>query len=135
MIMLFSRQTLLRFGPPAIMVVLIPVLSLAPAYVFHGIECSLPPINGLDKMVHAFLYLALTAAALHAVPLCKRTHVGTVLIVALATSLYGAFMELCQKWLTTTRSMDPYDTLANTMGAFACALALWVWARHRMNLK
>lgn len=135
MIMLFSRQTLLRFGPPAIMAALIPILSLAPAYVFRGVECALPPISGLDKIVHALLYLALTAAALHAVPLCKRTQVGTVLTAALATSLYGAFMELCQKWLTTTRSMDPYDALANAMGAFACALVLLVWAHHRVNLK
>jgi len=130
---IFSRQALFRFGPAAFMVVVIPALTLAPAYVFRGVESSLPPIGGIDKVVHALMYLALTAAALHTVPLSRRAHVGTVFVAALAVSLYGAFMELCQKWLTTTRCMDPCDALANAVGAFACALALWLWARHRLN--
>ena len=135
MSMILSRHVLFRFGPPAIMVALITALSLAPAYVFRGVESSLPHIGGLDKIVHALMYVALTAAALHTVPLDKRTHAGTVLTAALAASLYGAFMELCQKWLTTTRCMDPCDALANAIGAFACALAMLVWARHRTNPK
>lgn len=135
MSLFFSRHVLFRFGPAAVMVVLIPALSLAPASVFCGVESSLPPIGGIDKIMHALMYLALTAAALHTVPLTQRTQVGTVVTAALAASLYGVFMELCQKWLTATRCMDPRDALANAIGAFACALTLWVWACHRVNLK
>ena len=62
------KQPLLRYGPAVVMTSLITLLSLLPAYVFHGVESSLPPINNLDKIVHALMYAALTATYLHATP-------------------------------------------------------------------
>ena len=128
---LLSRQTLLRYGPAATVSAVIIALSLAPAYLFHGVESSLPPISGLDKIVHALMYAALTAAYLHATPAPERSRVSTVLWIALLASMFGVIMELCQKWLTTTRTMDVFDALANAAGAFACALLACAWSRRR----
>ena len=125
-----TPQTLLRYGPAAVMTALIPALSLLPSRFFSQVEAPLPPIPGLDKIVHALMYAALTAAYLHTLPVRKRANLGTVLCVALISAVFGLVMELCQKWLTTTRSMDPYDELANATGALVCALLAFAWARR-----
>lgn len=129
---LVTKPTLLRYGPAVAMTVVIPFLSLLPAPCFRGVESALPPIHGLDKIVHALLYATWTAAYLHAVPTAQRTTSRIVLPIALAATLYGAVMEICQKALTSTRCLDPFDALANAVGAFASALLAYVWARHRM---
>jgi hypothetical protein len=125
-----TPQTLLRFGPAAVMTVLIPALSLLPARFFRHVEVPLPPVVGLDKIVHALMYAALTAAYLHTLPVHRRANLGTVLCVALFSALFGLVMELCQKGLTTSRSMDPIDELANATGALVCALLALAWARR-----
>jgi VanZ family protein len=113
------------------MTVLIAVLSLLPAHLFREIEPPLPQINGLDKIVHALMYAALTVAYLHTFPLSKQARLGTVMRIVLISALYGLTMELCQKWLTRARTMDPLDELANTAGALLCALLVYAWARRK----
>lgn len=127
---LLTPQTLLRYGPAAVMTLVIPALSLLPARFFSHVEAPLPPLPGLDKIVHALMYAALTAAYLHTLPVHKRANWGTALRVALISALFGLVMELCQKGLTTTRSMDPFDELANATGALVCALLACAWARR-----
>lgn len=117
-----SRQALLRYGPAAAMTALVAALSLLPVCVFHGVESTLPHFGGLDKVVHALMYAALTATYLNASPLSKRLRLGRVLRTALAVALYGLSMEFCQGWLTRTRTQDMHDALANAGGAFTCAL-------------
>jgi VanZ family protein len=113
------------------MTALIPALSLLPACFFRSVDPALPPIPGIDKLIHALMYAGLTAAYAHTLPLAKRARIGSVLMIALIASAYGVAMELCQKWLTTSRAMDPLDALANSAGAFACALLSYAWARRR----
>lgn len=121
---------LLRYGPAAFMAALIPVLSLLPARFFRRIEEPLPPIPAFDKIVHALMYAALTAACLHAASLPQRQRLATALGIALAAAGYGVVMELSQKALTSTRSMDPLDALANAAGALASALFMFAAARR-----
>ena len=121
---------LLRYGPAVLVATLIPVLSPLPSRLFHHIEEPLPPIPALDKIVHALMYAALTAACLHAAALPQRQRLATALLVALGAAGYGAVMEIGQKALTSTRSMDPLDALANAVGALACALAVFAVARR-----
>ena len=139
MIFLLRQQTLLRYGPAAAATLVIPALSLAPAYLFRGVESALPPIQGFDKLVHAAMYAALTATYLHALPSSQRRHLRSVLLVALIATAYGAVMELGQKWLTTTRSMDVFDALANLTGALTCALLVYScgrpWRRNGSNAR
>lgn len=125
-----ATERLLRYGPAVAGMIAVTTLSLLPAACFRGVESSLPRIQGLDKVVHGLMYAGLTAACLHAVSSERRARLGTALATALTSAAYGAAMEVCQKLLTTTRHMDPYDALANAVGAFVCALAAHVWARR-----
>lgn len=129
-----ATSTFLRFAPVVATVVLVTALSLLPAACFRDIEANLPRIHGLDKIVHGLMYAALTAACLHAVPIERRARLSVALTLALTSAVYGAAMEVCQKVLTVSRHMDPYDALANTVGALMCALAAYAWS-HTITSK
>ena len=121
---------LCRYGPAVIMVLLIPVLSLLPAHFFAHIAGP-PPFPGMDKLIHALMYTALTAALFHALSPLARLRYSWAIRLALAASLYGFGMELCQKVMTQSRSFDPLDALANMAGAFVAAHLAYAWFRRR----
>ena len=120
-----------RFGPAAVLTALIPALSLLPARFFKTLAKPLPPIPGWDKLVHAAMYAALAAALFHALAPDSRRSYRHTLLLALAASLYGGALELGQKYLTRSRSLDPLDAAANAAGAFLCMLLACAWARRR----
>ncbi len=122
-----------RYLPTAAAAAVVAALSLLPARLFHGVETALPPVHGFDKIVHAVMYAALTVVYLRARPSAERGELRTALEAAVIASLYGALMELCQNAFTVSRQMDPFDEIANAAGAFASALVLRAWARHRMR--
>jgi VanZ family protein len=126
-----DTHPLLRYGPAVVMTLLIPALSLLPAHFFKHVAEPLPPIPGIDKIIHALMYAALTAAYLQALIPARRRSLLAVLRIVLLAALYGVAMEVCQKLFTTTRSMDPLDALANAAGALTCALLAYGWARCR----
>ncbi|MQP75841.1 VanZ family protein [Stenotrophomonas sp. MYb238] len=68
------------------------------------------PENG-DKAEHFIAYFLLSASA---VQLFRRGR--ALLAVALALVAMGVCIELAQGALTDTRSADPFDALANTIG-------------------
>ncbi len=75
----------------------------------------LPPLpeNG-DKAEHLIAYFLLSASAV------QLFHRGrTLLAVGLALVAMGACIEFAQGALTDTRSADPLDALANTLGVAA----------------
>lgn len=113
------------------MTTLVPLLSLLPARFFRPVEGHLPPVPALDKAVHALLYAALTAAWLHAAHLVRRSALAAALGTAFAATAFGLLMEAGQGALTSTRTVDPLDALANAAGAFSSALifAAAVWRR------
>lgn len=121
---------LLRFGPAALMTALVPALSLLPAHFFASIEAPLPPIPAFDKLAHALLYAVLTAAWLRAFPLALRQRLSAALLTALAATAFGLVMEIGQKALTTTRTLDPLDAMANAAGAVTSALAVITCSRR-----
>ncbi len=121
----------LRFGPAIVITLLITALSLLPAQFFKQVSEPLPQLPVMDKIVHALMYAALTATYLHSLPRDRRSHLTTVLRVVVIAALYGIAMEVCQKLLTTSRTMDPLDALANAVGALAYALPAFIWANIR----
>jgi hypothetical protein len=125
-----SRHPLRRYGPAALMLTLIPALSLLPARFFSHIAGA-PAFPGLDKLIHSVMYAALTVALFHALSPSARVRFSWVIRLVLAASLYGLAMEVCQKLLTRSRSFDPLDALSNAVGAFLCALTLYALARFR----
>ena len=126
-----DKHTLRRYGPAVVMTLLIPALSLLPAHFFKQVSEPLPPIPGMDKLIHALMYATLTAAYLHILTRDRRGRLATVLRVACFAAVYGIAMEICQKLLTASRTMDPLDALANTVGALVTALLICVWSRRK----
>ncbi len=125
------RARILRLGFACAMVVIITVLSLVPAYLFRTVESSLPLFPGFDKCVHGLMYFMLTLSVLSAVSPSARRPIRCLVCMAIATSLYGVLMEFCQGVLTSTRSMDRFDMLANSVGAFCGAGSVWLLIRGR----
>ena len=77
-------------------------------------------VPGLDKVVHALVFAALTFTGLHA-GLRARWFVPTVLGYALAS-------EAVQGWVLAERSGDPWDLLAD-----ACGVTLGAWLHRRAS--
>lgn len=125
-----SRHPLRRYGPAAMMLTLIPALSLLPAHFFRHIAGA-PAFPGMDKLIHSLMYAALTVALFYALSSSARVRFSWVIRLVVAASLYGLAMEFCQKLLTRSRSFDPLDALSNAVGAFLCALILYALARFR----
>jgi len=110
------------------MTLLIPGLSLLPSRFFTQIAGP-PPFPGMDKLVHALMYAALTAALFHALSPPARLRRSWAIRLALAASLYGLGMEFCQNVMTQSRSFDLFDAFANMVGAFVVAIWVCAWAR------
>ena len=122
--------TLHRYGPAVATSLLIAILSLLPAQCFKTVSTTLPPVPGSDKIVHALMYAALTLSVLHALPAAAGRRLSAALRAALAASLYGVAMEICQRLITNTRSADYRDALANSAGALTAALLSAVLHHH-----
>lgn len=83
---------------------LIAYLSLAPAD-------GMPEVRWSDKVNHFIAYLALSVPL--AIAIGRK---NWIVAIALAAG-YGAMMELAQGSLTTMRTPDLFDGIANTLGA------------------
>lgn len=64
-----------------------------------------------DKLVHVLMYFVLMAAAVQLFASWRW-----LLVVAIALAGYGLLLELAQGTLTTTRTFEWADALANTLG-------------------
>jgi VanZ family protein len=112
-------------------------LNVAPAVLYVGVvfylgSISIDPMQGVDfelkdKVAHfiAFGSMQLTQARAMSFiwPEWSRKRVATW--AAICTTLVGALLEVWQSALPH-RSADPWDLLADMIGATAAAF-LWVW--------
>lgn len=128
-----TTRSVLRFAPVIVMTVLIAVLSLLPALCFKQALEPLPPLLGLDKIIHALMYATLTATYVYALPCDRRGRLLTILWIGFIVTLYGATIELCQNLFTSTRSMEFLDMCANATGALISSLLIYIWARRPTN--
>ncbi len=98
-------------------------LSLASASTFERFS-KLEALPYADKFVHFGLYFAFTAILIFEHRnLFKDTR--QLLLSALIPFFFGALMEFLQTDITTTRSGDVFDLLADSVG-IAGALYLWL---------
>lgn len=91
---------------------------------FIGVSSLVPArpnllINHMDKILHMLAYLTLGAATFPAFPKVKP------LLVWLGLCGFGVAIEVLQGVMTTGRSTDILDGIANASGAL---LALLAWA-------
>jgi VanZ family protein len=97
-------------------------LSLAKSGQFDKIQLANIPY--LDKIVHFAMYFILMSVIVleHRKSLKNSWN---LLLLALIPLAYGILMEILQLILTSTRSGDIYDALADAAGVFAAAI-LWL---------
>ncbi len=119
-----------RYGPAALMTLLIPALSLLPATLFRDVPHA-ARFPGADKAVHALMYAALALALFRALAPGRRPRLAAAFVIALSASLYGLALEIAQGALTSSRAMDPLDALANAAGASAAAFLACAIAKAR----
>lgn len=100
---------------------------------FKPPQTPLDGIGGMDKAVHFVMYLG-TCSVLwfEYYRQCRRARLyARLLFGGLAPVAMSGAIELCQAYLTTNRSGEWADFLANTLGvAVAFGASLW-WEKHR----
>lgn len=91
-------------------------------------ELHLEDLFGYDKPIHALLFgmqaLLLVKANRKYAPVSRKM----IWQWCLASALFGALVELLQKWVFAGRSYDYFDMAANTLGC----LVVLVWLLWRM---
>ncbi len=80
-----------------------------------------------DKIAHIGVYAIFTFLLMSEYKIKKKQ-----LFPLFITIVYGVLMEFLQYALTTYRSLELFDILANTIGAFA---AWYIYKKYFTNLK
>lgn len=127
-----SLSLVKHYGPALFMLAAIPALSLLPAGLFKPLS-STPSLPGADKIIHALLYAVLTLACFRALTPAARCRWQAAAAIAAAAALYGLAMEFCQRYLTSTRSFDILDAVANAAGALVCSVAACAFNRRKYD--
>jgi len=108
------RKFVINYWKTILCSLCILALSMAP---FSGNRFETIPYT--DKLVHAIMYAILTFILLYDYSKYRTVktirHYKTLIILPI---LYGGLMEIMQGLLTTTRSADMFDFLANSIGVF-----------------
>jgi VanZ family protein len=104
-------------------------LSLAKSGQFEKIQ--LAKIPNIDKIVHFGMYFTLMSVLILEHRKILKNN-WNLFLLALIPLSYGILMEILQFMLTTTRSGDFYDAMADAAGVFAAAL-LWLIFKPRQE--
>ena len=112
----------------------LPILTLYALALTIG---SLARVGGIpslgssfdDKIYHFLAYFFFTVLVFN---YCRKTKIKHVMLVsALSVIIYGIIIEVLQQAMTSYRTLDVYDVLANTLGVVFAALII----RFRDKLK
>lgn len=109
---------------PLVVAVLAHVVIAALMFVPMPSSGGPPSIPHLDKLVHMACWAALAFASWWAFARSR------FLFTVVSGALFGVLVELGQG-LTTTRSADPWDALADLCGALLGALAAYAFQRSK----
>lgn len=118
----------MSFVPAVLVTVGIAVLSLTES-------TQIPSVSLNDKVVHACMYFVLAVAWM--VPMAlKRTqttsnYFKSAVWVCLCATVYGALMEVLQRFCTLTRSGEMADLYADFIGAVAGVAVVWIFEISR----
>jgi VanZ family protein len=81
-------------------------------------------IQNIDKAVHFVFHFVLSLSWYLYFGARKKYEFKALFQALLLSLFYGIAIEICQETLTTYRSADPLDVLANSVGALASALTI-----------
>ena len=102
-------------------VLAVVVGSMLPALLLPNVP------EGGDKLEHLIGYALLSAAAVQVFATRAAVWRAAMGLVAM-----GVLIEVAQGTLTTTRSMDPFDALANTCGVLLGMATMWMPLRDAL---
>lgn len=120
-----------RIAAAALWALAILALSVLPARFFPQTD-AIGRIPQADKVAHVVMYSVMTALLLWTAAFSGPSRgFRRYGFAAAAAVAFGLLMELLQYYLTTTRSMDLLDALANAVGAFLVAGVGWWLTRKR----
>lgn len=92
--------------------------------------------EGADKVVHCFMFIALSAAMVYDMTVKSRQrHIraGEGLVLALICILIGGMDELAQGYWVTGRSGDLLDFGADIAGSIIGTVGAHLWIKHRQQ--
>ena len=117
-----TTRLLLVLKKWALPILVVYALALA---VFSLIRLSDIPSLGFsfdDKIYHFVAYFIFACIAYNFFRQTKLT--PSLLIASVSVTIYGIIIEVLQLAMTTYRTLDVYDIIANTLGALVSALVL-----------
>lgn len=116
----------MMFLPAVLLTAGIAVLSLTESN-------HMPSVQMSDKIVHGLMYALLALAWLAPLLRISRTRVIPYICVVFSVTVYGALMEILQRFCTLTRSGEMADLLADFLGALlgVILVALFEISRSR----
>ena len=82
-------------------------------------------IEGIDKSVHFVLHFFFTLFWYLYLKSTQKTRGNLVVVVIIASVLYGSLIEVAQGLFTTTRKADVMDVLANSVGTTGACLVIY----------
>ncbi|MEI6679762.1 MAG: VanZ family protein [Mariniphaga sp.] len=127
--LIFSIPQWLRVSLSGIYLIIIALLSLLPSDDFPEI----PLFPGADKIVHTCMYLGLTWLVcwlMHS----EKNHKWYYAIMLFSVG-WGIMMEVFQLIMHLGRSLDPFDMVANSVGALIGALIYLAMVRMKQKIE
>ena len=110
----------------------ISFVTFSSLYSFEDVHTNSYKIPNIDKLVHFTFYSV--ACSLGLLSIRERTKGAVLLkkalvVMVISTILFGILMEVLQYALTTHRTGDVLDVLANTLGSLCGAFAMkWLFS-------
>lgn len=89
--------------------------------------------DGKDKILHFVFYFIFTALwAMYSRSRKGVLALKSLLAIFFLAVAYGSLIEILQATVTTTRSADFFDAVANTLGSAAAAVTFGIFYRKEM---
>ena len=118
-----TNRSYMAFLPAVVLTVGIAALSL-----WENPQVP-PSLQRSDKILHGLMYTFLAMTWMWPLTRIVRTRALTYLYVFLSVTLYGALMEILQRFCTLTRSGEMADIYADALGALLGLLAVYILAK------
>jgi len=118
-------------------------IALTFGLLMHPIQIVDSPISNMDKLLHVGAYLGLTllwifwmlSRQFNKKRTAPKLLWKMILWIVVIAILYGVLMEILQGTLTSYRTPDPWDILANTIGSILALIVSLIFINKMKMLK
>lgn len=90
-----------------------------------------------DKAMHAGAYFGLVIlwSLFTIFSFGENRFLRRVIMISVASTAFGIFIEVLQDVLTSYRQLDLYDVFANTTGVVIAGIVVWILKDYLIRLK